>query len=39
MQKVTSDFNGLAQFLASQNYKGKYGSMNILDSVRKMRKN
>jgi hypothetical protein len=38
-QKFTSDFNGLAQFLVSQNSKGKYESRKILDFVRKNEKN
>jgi hypothetical protein len=41
-QNFTSDLNGLwpfAQFLVSQNSKGKYESRKILDFVRKMRKN
>jgi hypothetical protein len=40
-QKVTSDFNHhrpFAQNLASQNSKGKYKSVKILNFVRKMRK-
>jgi hypothetical protein len=40
-QKVTSDFNRrkpFAQFLASQNSKGKYENRKILDFVREMRK-
>jgi hypothetical protein len=41
-QNFTSDFNGLwlfAQFLVSQNSKGKYESRKILDFVRKNEKN
>jgi hypothetical protein len=41
-QIFTSDFNYLrpfAQFLVSQNSKGKYESRKILDFVRKKRKN
>jgi hypothetical protein len=40
-EKVTFDFNGrpFAQILASQNSKKKYECRNILDFVRKMRKN
>jgi hypothetical protein len=42
MKKVTSDFNSrrtFAQFLASQNSKGKYESTRILDFVKKKREN
>jgi hypothetical protein len=41
-QNFTFDFNGLrpfAQFLVSQNSKGKYESRKILDFVRKNEKN
>jgi hypothetical protein len=41
MEKVTIDFNNrrpFAQILASQNSKGKYESMKILDFVRKNEK-
>jgi hypothetical protein len=41
-QNFTSDFNGLwpfAQFLISQNSKGKYESRKILDFVPKKKKN
>jgi hypothetical protein len=40
-EKGTSDFNSrrpFAQFLASQNSKGKYESRKILDFVRKNKK-
>jgi hypothetical protein len=41
LRKVTSDFNGhtrFAQFLDSQNSKGKYESRKILDFFKKNRK-